>query len=145
MVYAVITTATHDLQNVTELKAPSNSIKMGFEIKRALAIKVAESILSKDITSRDEAEELLKVVNIYWSTDVTKQAKVVLLDRQFNKVTYLPDPEDVVKFNDCLNTYVRQMDLTTTTPENFKKIAEICAAKLTLYNRRRPGEVENLT
>ena len=144
IVYAVITTATHDLQNVTELKAPSNSIKMGFEIKRALAIKVAESILSKDITSRDEAEELLKVVNIYWSTDVTKQAKVVLLDRQFNKVTYLPDPEDVVKFNDCLNTYVRQTDLTTTTPENFKKVAGIGGAKLTLYNRRRPLEVENL-
>ena len=77
--------------------------------------------------------------------DVTKQAQVVLLDRQFNKVTYLPDPEDVVKFNDCLNTYVRQLDLTTTTPENFKKITEIGAAKLTLYNRRRPGEVENLT
>ena len=145
IVYAVITTATHDLENVDELKAPSNSIKMGFEIKRAIAVKVAESILSNDPASRDDAEALLKVVNIYWTTDVTKLARHVLLDRQFNKVTLLPDPRDVAKFNDSLNKWSSQADTTDTNPENYKKIAEICAAKITLYNRRRPGEVENLT
>ena len=143
--YAVLTTATHDIEDISELKAPSNAVKMGFEIKRMISIKVAESVLSKKPEARADAEELLLVVNTYWATDVTKLAKTVLMDRQFNKVIALPVPEDVTGLNEYLNIAVAAADLTTKTADNYKQNANICGAKLALYNRRRPGEVENLT
>ena len=116
---------------------------MGFEIKRAIAVKVAESILQNKPTDRDDAEALLKVMNIYWPTDVTKLAKNVLLDRAFNKVRLLPEPQDVLRFNTMLNSFIANINITDYSPQNFKYIAEVAGAKITLYNRRRPLEVEN--
>ena len=109
-----------------------------------IGIKVAEAVLRKDHDSRKEAEDLMLVVNTYWSTDVTKMARLVLLDRQFNKEILLPIPEDVTKLNEFMNAEISNLDLQTTTPENFKYVSQLCGAKSTLYNRRRPGEVENL-
>ena len=48
LVYAVLTTATHDLYDINELKAPSNALKLGFDVKRMIRIKVAEAVLRKD-------------------------------------------------------------------------------------------------
>ena len=145
IVYGVLATATHDLQNIVDLKAPSNAIKMGFEIKRAISVKIAESILGNRPHERDDAEGLLKVMNIYWPTDVTKLAKNVLLDKAFNKVRLMPDPRDVVKFNSQLNNFCSKIDTSDHSSQNFTYVAEVTGAKATLYNRRRPLEVENLT
>ena len=144
LVYAVLTTATHDLEDVNELKSPSNAIKLGFDVKRMIGVKIAEAVIRKDNDSRRDAEDLMLVVNTYWSTDVTKIARIVLLDRQFNKEVLLPVPEDVTKLNDYMNEEINNLDLNTITLENFKKVSRLCGAKITLYNRRRPGEVENL-
>ena len=83
-------------------------------------------------------------MNTYWGTDVTKLARVILLDRQFNKDHKLPSPRDITKLNEYMNNAVKKLDLETKSKENYKGVADLVAAKVTLYNRRRPGEVENL-
>ena len=90
---------------------------------KMIRIKVAEAVLRKDHYWRKEA---------------------VLLDRQFNKEILLPIAEDDTKLNGFTNAEISNLDLQTTTPENFKYISQLCGAKSTPYNRRRLGEVENL-
>ena len=48
----------------------------------------------------------------------TEMARVVLLDKQFNKEILLPITEDDTKLNGFTNAEISNLDLQTTTPEN---------------------------
>ena len=89
------------------------------------------------------AEDLLFVIQTFWASDVTKLAKVILLDRQFNKVEQLPSPQDIKTLVEHIERAIESLDLDpkSCTPENFRTAVKLVAAKITLYNRRRPGEV----
>ena len=52
LVHAVLATASADLEDISELKSPSNAVKLGFELVRMVAIKIAESIIKSDNESR---------------------------------------------------------------------------------------------
>ena len=59
----------------------------------------------------------------------TEMARVVLLDKQFNKEILLPIAEDVAKLNEFMDAEISNLYLQTTTPENFKCIFQLCGAK----------------
>ena len=144
VVEATLLTAAAVSDDEDELLKPSNAVKLGFDIKRMLSIKTALSILGDDGISRNESEKFRLVMETFWSTRIAKLARVILLERQFNKDVSLPHPEDLKKLNIFMEEELKELDLTIRTEANFKKVASTSAAKLTMFNRRRPGEVENL-
>ena len=141
---ATLMTAASTMDNDEDLVKPSNAIKLGFDIKRMLNIKAALAIMDGDNDSRKDVEDFRIIMNTFWATKITKLARVILLDRQFNKETKLPHPSDLNKLNDFMAKKLRKLDLTMKTGKNFKLVAKVVAAKVTMYNRRRPGEMENM-
>ena len=64
--------------------------------------------------------------------------------RQFNINHQLPSPEDITKLNEFMNKELENLNLDIKSKENYSAVCKLSAAKTTIYNRRRPGEVENL-
>ena len=140
VVEAILLTAAAVSDDEDELLKPSNAVKLGFDIKRMLGIKTALSVLRDDEISCNESEKFRLVMETFWSTRIAKLARVILLERQFNKDVSLPHPEDLNKLNIFMEE-LKELDLTIRTQANFKKVASTSAAKLTMFNRRRPEEV----
>lgn len=65
------TLATAVVDDEEDLQKPSNALKLGIDLKRMINIKIV-SIMNKDQQSQLEGENLLKVMDVFWSTRVTK-------------------------------------------------------------------------
>ena len=144
VVEGTFVTAAASAEDKDDLMSPSNAIKLGFDVKRMLNIKKAFAIMADDEKSRKDVDSFKVVMETFWATRVTKLARTLLLDRQFNKEVEMPTPDDLRRMNLFLGSAIKKLDLTAYTMSNFKVISETLATKLTLYNRRRPGEMENL-
>lgn len=101
-------------------------------------------MIGDDQGKKDEAKAFLTLLKIKWGLQVTKLARMVLSEKNFNKSTQLPLPEDVKKLATFMTESLANADTTDESYENFRQIAQLVLARLTLYNRRRCHEVQAL-
>ena len=127
-----------------DLRRPSNAVKLEYDIKRMISIKIGFSLMEKNTNSQQEAEDFLKTMKVFWGTRVAKLARTILCERQFNKRNPLPEPSDIKKLNDYLNKELSVIDENRVDLDNYCRIAKLLSAKLLQYNRRRPGEIEGI-
>lgn len=130
-----------------DLEAPSNAIKLSYDIARMCSIKVTMAI---DLKDRKEGEKERKNVKRFmekfqfnWSTDVKRRARHVLRERKLNNTVELPDPKDIA----ILARFMQKKMEQATKPcsyEEFKGLQHDALARLIAYNRRRPGELQAL-
>ncbi|OWF39286.1 hypothetical protein KP79_PYT22706 [Mizuhopecten yessoensis] len=125
-----------------DLLSPSNCIKLGHDIKRMLSTKLATAIKNDDDLKRKEVEGFTKLMDIEWGLRVTKLARSILNDRTFNQERQLPLPSDVKKLAEYLIKVITDLDLLVQTFAQFRKVAILNLARITLYNRRRCHEVQ---
>ncbi|XP_021353744.1 uncharacterized protein LOC110450516 [Mizuhopecten yessoensis] len=144
IIKATLMTASQSVDNEEDIQKPSNAIKLGYDIKRLLNGKIGLAIKSGDKASRQDAEDLLKAMSVYWGTSVTKMSRVLLEQRHYAKDKKLPEPNDIKTLNIFLNESLKDLDLKSNTsiPDIFRKTAEVTEAKLVVYNRRRTGELQ---
>ncbi|KAJ8018205.1 hypothetical protein HOLleu_43939 [Holothuria leucospilota] len=136
---AALKVAQQDNEDEEDLKAPSNALKLSYDIKRMANIKLAQAIQARDQGKKRSAQDFLQLMSIEWST---KLERVLLEERKHTDKKPLPLPNDIVKFNRYLTNEATACDLTDTSYANFKKIVTLTLAALITYNRRRPGEVQ---
>ena len=60
-----------------QLHAPSNALKLGFDIKRLINIKIGLCIQEGRTAEREETQSLLQLMSIFWSTRVTKKVFIL--------------------------------------------------------------------
>ena len=127
-----------------EMKTPSTAIKLGYDLARLAYIKQSFGIKGKDELMKTEAADFLKLYHMEWSVKVSKQARVILDERHFNKKAALPNPADIQKLANYLVQSLTNLDLEQSGTTVFREIAVLTEARLLLYNRRRPRELESL-
>ncbi|XP_060584452.1 uncharacterized protein LOC132740548 isoform X2 [Ruditapes philippinarum] len=142
IVNATVLTASPISDEDDSLQAPSNAIKLGYDLKRLLNGKIGLAIMDHDEQSQSDAGKVLKLMDIYWGSRVTKAARVLLDERRYYAEKHLPHPEDILKLNCYLQDSISQLDYKKTDKMNFRLVAELIEAKLILYNRRRTGELQ---
>ena len=137
---------SNDMGQSGELQHPSTAVKTGFDVMRLASSKVGIAIRQGNKVMKTEAEEFMYLMNKEWSVKVNKLARSTLSERQFNRKKELPHPEDIVTFSSYLVKQLQSLDLDPTTADsvNFRQTAMLVEARLMLYNRRRPGELEAL-
>jgi len=145
IVKATLITAASDMDDENDLAKPSNAIKLGFDLKRMLNCKIGLAIMEnsgKGDAHRKQAEDLMKLIEIFWGSRVAKLARVLLEERRFNKRNELPLPEDLLALNNHLEAELGKLDLSDVTTRNYYRVAKVVQTKLLVYNRRRTGELE---
>ena len=141
-VKAALKCAKQDDEDEEEIKSPSNAIKLGYDIKRMASAKLGEALKTGNEVKTSEAKDFLKLMTLNWGLQVTKLSRVVLSERNFNSYKPLPFPSDVKKLATYLQSSLNSLDLQDYSYTQRKKVAVLSLARLTLYNRRRCGEVQ---
>ena len=88
------------------LAAPSNAIKLSYDISRLCRAKIAKSIDDPNIERGEENRKCTKrfmdKFKSSWCTDVKKRARHILCKKNLNCSVELPDPEDIAAFAEFL-------------------------------------------
>lgn len=136
---AALKVARQDERDESTLGAPSNALKLSFDVKRLASIKLAKAIQDGDRAEREKAKDFLELMAISWST---KLERIVLEERKQARKQPLPLPKDIIKLSAYLKSESNSCDLLDNSYNNFRKVAILSLAGLISYNRRRPGEVQ---
>ena len=139
VVHATLKVAGQDAVDEENLKAPSNALKLSFDIKRLANIKLGKAIESHSKDKKEAAQDFLQLMSIQWTT---KLERVVLEERRRVESKPLPLPRDVVAFSKYLTNEAVSCNLEDMSYANFRKVVMVALAALISYNRRRPGEVQ---
>lgn len=146
VVKAALMTASAGFDDEEDLKSPSTAIRLGYDIKKMLNCKWAKGIKEKDKEKIDDCKHFLRLMNLEWSTRVTKLATVTLEFRHFNKEKSLPDPDDIIHLQKHIKDELSNLKLSVATSdlETFRNVSRLSQARLLIFNKRRSGEIESM-
>ena len=105
-----------------------------------IAIKESNAIQSRNEQEKTEAFNLMHLMETRWPTRVTHVARAIAEERHFNVEVVLPTPKDLLK----LSTYLRKVTSFDVTTHGFRRAIILVQARLAVYNKCRPGELESL-
>ena len=131
------------MDDLTELKSPSNAIKLKYDIKRMVNAKWAAILKSNGM--KEEAKtckEFLCLMSMEWNEKVARTARAMLTQRQFDKTPTLPAPDDIAKLSSYLIKNLKEFDYSQTNAASYQKVVKLAQARLTVYNKRRSGEMD---
>lgn len=134
-----------DNDTMEDLNAPSNAIKLGYDIMRMINIKLGIALRrSYDRDIIDKCYDLLTLFRNEWNDKVKRRASSVLIDRSLTKfgTSGLPSPDDVKKLTDHITTVLKNLKLDTENADSFSRASNLLQARLLLYNKRRSGEID---
>ena len=132
-----------------DLEAPSNAIKLSYDIARLCNVKITQAIQisqqdkERGEKLRKETKRFMEVFKYNWATDVKKRARHVLRERKLNVVVELPDPQDIATLAQFMQKKMENSK-EPKTAEEFKELQLSVLARLISFNRRRPGELQQL-
>ena len=131
--------------------SPSSAIRSGQLLKKIAQLNMTHALETGDTATVDASTNFLTLCDLQWS-EVTASAHRNLSERNSNGVDFLPLTEDVMKLNGYLkeegdrNTAILVIGKgDEMTNDSYAELAQLTLAKLTLFNRKRQGEVSKIT
>lgn len=128
------------------LEHPSTAIKLGFDISRMLTSKIGYCIKQGDKEGIKHCLDVERLMKDEWTYKVNKLASVTLNERKFNKRIKLPLPEDIAKLSMYLIKEILNLHQKMNNQDDvvFRHAIILAEARLLLFNKRRPGELESM-
>ena len=110
-------------------------------IKATMAIDLKDQ--KQGEKERKNVKRFMEKFKFNWSTDVKKRARHVLRERKLNTTVELPDPNDIAIFAQFMQKKMEQARKPCSYDE-FKDMQHDVLARMIVFNRRLPGEVQAL-
>ena len=129
---------------------PSSAIRSGQLLKKVAQLNMAHALEMGNTATVDASTQFLKLCDLQWS-EVAASAHRNLSERSRNGVDFLPLTADVMKLSKCLteegkkNAAILNDEQGGNKSEAYTERTQVTLAKLTLFNRKRQGEVAKLT
>jgi hypothetical protein len=142
IIKATLLTASPDMDDEEDLKAPSTALKLGYDIKRLVGAKWGLALRNNESADAGDCKDLLKLMKIEWSVKVSKVALVTLQVRRFNTEKALPVPEDLFKLQNHVKQELKHLDLSDYNFSTYRRAEVLAQTRLLMFNKRRSGEVE---
>ena len=133
------------MEDIEDLKSPSNAIKLKYDLIRMLDMKW--SLMQQKIggIGAEKCDIFQRQIGIHWNESVTRLARSVLLNRSFSKEVKIPATEDIKELTLYLTSEVKKIDTANCETENFRNIVRLSQTRLLLFNKRRSGEIVHIT
>ncbi|XP_014676676.1 PREDICTED: uncharacterized protein LOC106816566, partial [Priapulus caudatus] len=149
VVLAALKCALPYMDDEEELAAPSNAIKLKYDIKRLLHAKWAFAMkVKRDETSEAIAKDckiFLKLIEVEWAEKVTKLARWMLTKRSFSKSKEIPAPDDIRCLTQYMIVELKKCDLKNSDKDTYHRVVRLVMTRLMCYNKRRSGEMEYIS
>ena len=123
-VAAALAVSMPNMDDMEDLKSPSNAIKLKYDIRRLLNAKYAYLLRASDVNTGalKECKRFHKLMDIEWGERVTKVARTVLEKRKLTERQEIPAPGDVEKLTKHL---ISELETTEQTPENYGRLVQL--------------------
>ena len=115
---ATLKVALQDDMDEENLAAPSNALKLSYDIKRLCDVKVGCGIKTGNKVMREEAEDFITLMRIEWSTKLERE---LLEERKAEKKRHMPLPSDVEKLAPYHKQEAKNMNLDEASYENYRR------------------------
>lgn len=126
-------------------KTPSLPLKLGHSLIKCAKMLKAEGIIEGNSEKRKVAEDFALLYQIEWNERISGQALATLDTNSYNKPKLLPLVEDVAKLHSYLSVQANSLTkVIQSDPKCYSDLAEVCLAKIILFNRKGSGEVERM-
>ena len=126
---------------------PSLALKLGHNLKNVSNCLISEALQSGNESLKLRAEAFKQLCEIDWSTEVSSQALGTMHERRYNQPRRIPLAEDVKLLNNHLYENAAKAIKSLQSCQDTAKWRELCEitlAQVTLFNRRRGGEVQRI-
>ncbi|XP_038073460.1 uncharacterized protein LOC119741677 isoform X2 [Patiria miniata] len=130
-----------------EIERPSVALKLGHTLSKLAAIKRCSALRRGDKKAEQEAKCFLKLKEAEWAEQISSEVLGKISQRKYNKVTELPESDDVKMFTSFLQENIEKATVNLeqrASAVNFRRCSELVLARLTTFNKRRTGETEQL-
>ncbi|XP_069114279.1 uncharacterized protein [Argopecten irradians] len=147
MCEAALLCASMENDDEEDLKSPSSTLEIGFDIKRMKNLKLGLALKSDDKDQKREAEEFTTLLKMEWSISVSRMAHLKLREDRMNRPHKpLPIPQDLSILGGRVSSELKEMGMNVKkTFENYKRAVMLLETRLLTYNKRRSGELEALS
>lgn len=146
IIIASLNLALPYMDDIEEMKSPSNCIKVKYDILHLLDFKWYTVTSSKELDKKEakECDNIKRCMTIHWAERVTKMARTVLITRTFNKEICIPSANDVMTLTKKVRIEIDQLNLKELSEKTYRRAVQLIQTRLLLYNKRRSGEIDNI-
>ena len=126
---------------------PSLALKIGYNLKNCAHIIRSQALKSSDEEKLKKAERFLEHYKSDWAHEISSCALNTLHVWKFNKPRRIPLAKDVKKLYDTLcssSESCKNELITKPGPQSWRELAEVTLAQVSLFNRRRGGEIQRM-
>lgn len=126
--------------------SPNIALALGHYLKQVCLLKVSVGIQNDNEKMQNESNQFKALYDAHWNSKVTHIANRRSKLRQINKPAQLPLAQDLVNFNSFLKEKISTC-IKEEHPDyqSWRETAQLILTWLTLFNRRRISEVQELT
>lgn len=135
---AILLAGGQSSESYSDLKHPSTLKNIGYEVKHYVEIKEEQAIENAKSDEISDCKYFLKLYRRRWKL-LSSSAIKQLEERHYNSHLELPSCDDLKQLTDFI-----QLMLKEETTIQFKDMVALVQARLLLFNKRRPGELEAL-
>lgn len=131
---------------------PSLALKLGHSLRKCTLISQSKAIESGSADKIQMSKAFMKLMNINWTDEMSTQALRTLSELKRNKPKMLPLANDVRLLSEFLKekgkSEANVLEKGTSQEsllDSWKSLRDIVLTRLIVFNRRRQGEVAQLT
>ena len=127
---------------------PSLAKRVGESLQKCASIATKDAIISGNRIKKEEISDFLSLHEMDWSKRISSKATFNLKELKYNKVTQLPEKEDVLKVADFMAKEsvlaFNNLKGDTNNVSFYNRLALVTLASVILLNRKRPGDTHKL-
>ena len=134
-------------EDIKIFQKPALALRLGHNLTKIAEIKRGKAIREDCSVSELESDRFIRIKNSEWADRVSSIATTTLQTNNFNKPNYLPLTKDIVQLRKHLDEKIERFGHLlekNPNPSTYRKLSEYLLCLLTLFNKRRGGEVEKL-
>ena len=154
--FDTVVKATRSLCSVTEkstssgvpmLESPSLGLHLGHSLSKCAMIKQGMGIRNNDSRAKDEAAAFSELFGNEWTEKVSSPSLQTLRERKYTQDELLPMTSDLLKLKEFASkemaTALKKLE-ELANPYNWIRLAIVLFVIVTLFNKRRGGEVAKM-
>jgi hypothetical protein len=133
--------------NLAGFKLPSLALKLGHSMKKVAILLRNEAIKCHNASQRADAEEFLLLHESEWCSRISALALRTIIHSRQNNQSLLPLTDDLCKIRQFHLRMMPQLVAElqeSPNCETYTKLAQICLARLIIFNKRRGGEASRM-
>ncbi|KAJ8969912.1 hypothetical protein NQ314_001529 [Rhamnusium bicolor] len=136
------------LEKVTAFKIPSLALKIGYLLRKCVALESGAALRKGLIRRHNELKPFTELIDLEWAVKISSKALTTLHRKKINATQLLPLTNELMKLNEYLKEQIQLLKCQVQqncTRQVWSNLASVTLSHTILFNKRRSGEAARMT